>query len=216
MPQLPGVVHQLLGAVLQWEGTMLAAAVFPRIRRAGPHPWGLAEPSLDPVMLGEHSWDRHGLITIGLVYGDPLEVSAPLVAVTTRLPGRSGDAGAPEEALAQLADIDAAVVRRNWLAPAFQAQPSPVGPVDFGDAHLVLGDEPHPVSVLSFRHYQAAQFADAATAGIIASRHYPLDQLTLAPVPAIEPYLAGSTAFLPRARNWFTGGRYQGQEGLPE
>lgn len=55
------------------------------------------------------------------------------------------------------------------------------------------------MSVLWFRHYQAARFADAATTGIIASRHCPLDQLTLAPVPAIEPYLAGCTAFWRRA-----------------
>jgi hypothetical protein len=55
-----------------------------------------------------------------------------------------------------------------------------------------------PVSVLSMRHYQAAQFTDTTTAATIASRHCPLDQLTLAPVPAIEPYLAGYTRFLRR------------------
>jgi hypothetical protein len=208
MPQLPGVAFQLLGAVFQLQGAAIAAVAFPRIRRADPHPWGLAEPSLNPVMLAGHSWaPGHGFITITLAYGDPLDVSAPLVEVTTRLPGRSGDAGAPEEALAHLADKDAAVVRRNWLAAAFQAQPPPVGPVDVSDGHLLLGHEPHPVSVLSFGHYQAARFADAATAGIIASRHCPLDQLTLAPVPAIEPYLAGYPAYLRRARHWFARGR---------
>ncbi len=70
-----------------------------------------------------------------------------------------------------------------------------VGPVGFSDAHLVLGQEPHPVSVLSFRHYQAARFADAATTGLIASRHCPLDQLTLAPVSServADPRRAGS------------------------
>jgi hypothetical protein len=78
------------------------------------------------------------------------------VEITTPLPGRTGDAGAPAEALARL------------------------------------------VSLLSLQHYQAARFTDAATAGTIASRHCPLDQVTLAPVPAIEPYLADYTAFMRR------------------
>ena len=205
MPQVPGVFFGLMGAAS-------AALMFPWLRRADPHPWGLAEPSPGPVALREASWDRRGPIEITLVYGDPLEVSAPLVEVTTGLPGRGGDAGAPEEALAHLAHWDAAVARRDFLALYRQPRSDPPGPVGFSDAHLVLGQEPHPVSVLSFRHYQAARFADAATTGLIASRHCPLDQLTLAPVPAIEPYLAGWTAFWRRAaRHGFALGRYQGK-----
>ena len=127
----------------------------------------------------------------------------------TGLPGRGGDAGAPEEALAHLAHWDAAVARRDFLALYRQPRPEPPGPAGFSDVHLVLGHEPHLVSVLSFRHYQAARFADAAATGLIASRHCPLDQLTLAPVPAIEPYLAGCTAFWRRAaRHGFALGRY--------
>jgi hypothetical protein len=191
MRQLAGVVFPLVGAAM-------AAFRFPRLRRADPHPWGLAAPWLDPVMLGGESWDRHGLIDITLVYGDPLQVSAPLVEITTRLPGRTGDAGAPHEALAHLAHRDAAARRRDWLAVDGEPGPDPPGPVVFSDAHLLLGGEPRPVSVLSMRHYQAAQFTDTTTAATIASRHCPLDQLTLAPVPAIEPYLAGYTRFLRR------------------
>jgi hypothetical protein len=191
MRQLAGVVFPLLGAAM-------AAFRFPRLRRADPHPWGLATPSLDPVMLGGESWDRHGLLDITLVYGDPLEVSAPLVEITTRLPGRTGDAVAPPEALAHLAHRDAAVQRRDWLALDGEPTADPPGPVVFSGAHLLLGGEPRPVSVLSLRHYQAAQFTDATTAATIASRRCPLDQLTLGPVPAIEPYLAGYTRFLRR------------------
>jgi hypothetical protein len=191
MPQLPGAAFQLLG-------TAMTAFRFPRLRRADPHPWGLAAPSLEPVMLGGESWDRHGLIDITVVYGDPLNTAAPLVEITTRLPGRTGDADPPQEALAHLEHRDAAVTRRDWLALDREPGSDPAGPVGFSDAHLILGHESHPVSVLSLRHYQAARFADATTAGIIASRHCRLDQLTLAPVPAIEPYLAGYTRFLRR------------------
>jgi hypothetical protein len=97
-----------------------------------------------------------------------------------------------------LAHRDAAARRRDWLALDGEPGPDPPGPVVFSDAHLLLGGEPRPVSVLLLRHYQAAPFTDATTAATIASRHCPLDQLTLAPVPAIEPYLAGYTRFLRR------------------
>ena len=164
MPQIPGVFFGLMG-------TAMAALMFPWLRRADPHPWGLAEPPLNPAALREASWDRRGPIEITLAYGDPLEVSAPLVEVMTALPGRGGEAGAPEEALAHLAHWDAAVARRDFLALYRQPRPDPPGPVGFSDAHLVLGQEPHLVSVLSFRHYHAARFADASTTGMIASRH---------------------------------------------
>jgi hypothetical protein len=52
------------------------------------------------------------------------------------------------------------------------------------------------VTVLSYRHYQAASFTRGGMAGTVGSRHCPLDQLSLARVPAIDPYLAGYTAFL--------------------
>ncbi len=61
MPQIPGVFFRLMGAAS-------AALMFPWLRRADPHPWGLAEPSLDPVALREASWDRHGPIDITLAW----------------------------------------------------------------------------------------------------------------------------------------------------
>lgn len=117
MPQIPGVFFGMMGAAM-------AALMFPWLRRADTHPWGLAGPSLDPVALREASRDRRGPIEITLAYGDPLEVSAPLVEVRTALPGRGGDAGAPQEALAHLAHWDAAVARRDFLALYRQPRPA--------------------------------------------------------------------------------------------
>jgi hypothetical protein len=54
------------------------------------------------------------------------------------------------------------------------------------------------VTVLSYRHYQTASFTHGGMAGTVGSRHCPLDQLSLARVPTIDPYLAGYTAFLQR------------------
>jgi hypothetical protein len=64
----------------------MAAYRFPRLRRADPHPFGLAHRPLDPAMLGGESWSRRGLIDITLVYGDPLDLTGPLAEITTSLP----------------------------------------------------------------------------------------------------------------------------------
>jgi hypothetical protein len=84
---------QVRGIAFRWLGTAMAAFRFPRLRRADPHPFGLAAPPLEQVMLGGESWDRQGLIDITLVYVDPLDVSAPVVEVTTCLPSRTGHEG---------------------------------------------------------------------------------------------------------------------------
>ena len=83
IPQVPGVVFRLLGM-------RMAAYRFPRLRRADPHPFGLAAPRLDPVMLGGESWDRRGLIDVTLVYGDPLEVLTAAGQHRRRLPPQRG------------------------------------------------------------------------------------------------------------------------------
>lgn len=54
------------------------------------------------------------------------------------------------------------------------------------------------VTVLSFGTYQAASFVSNGMAGTVASRHCAINQLCLARVPAIEPYLDGYRAFLLR------------------
>jgi SPFH domain/Band 7 family protein len=87
---------------------------------------------------------------------------------------------------------------RDWLDYDDQAAADPAGPVTFSDAHIFLQGQLSAVTVLSCRHYQVASFPHAGMAGTIGSRHCPLDQLSLARVPAIDPYLAGYTAFLQR------------------
>jgi hypothetical protein len=190
VPQIPGIAFKVMGIAM-------AAFRFPRLRRADPHPLGLTAPPLQPVMLGGETWDSHGLIDITLSYGDPLDISAPLVEITTRLPGRTDDA-APEQQLARLAHRDMAVRRGNWLAFDDEPASDPYGPVAFSDAVIAINGEPCAVSVLSCRHYQAARFAQASSAGTIASRHCPFDRLNLTTVPSIEPYLTGYTEFIKR------------------
>ncbi|MBV9379357.1 MAG: hypothetical protein JO242_01625 [Streptosporangiaceae bacterium] len=54
------------------------------------------------------------------------------------------------------------------------------------------------MTALSDRHYQAAGFACGGMTGTIATRHCPLDQLSVGRVTAIDPYLDGYLAFLQR------------------
>jgi hypothetical protein len=187
VPQIPAFAFRLLGATM-------AAFRFGRLRRADPLPLGLASPLLRPVMLGGESWDRDGLLEVTLVHGDPANSAAPLVEVTTQLAG-TFDAAA-EQVLADLAHRDAAAGRGDWLDYDDHAAADPAGPVTFSDASIFLEGQPNAVTVLSYRQYQAAVFAGGGMAGTVGSRHCPLDQLRLARVPSIEPYLAGYTAFL--------------------
>jgi hypothetical protein len=192
--QIPASAVKLLGAAM-------AAFRFGRLRRADPPPLGLASPLLRPVMLGGESWDRHGLLEVTLVHGDPAGSSAPLVEVTTNMSGTVDVA--PEQVLADLAHRDAAAGRGDWLDYDDHAAADPAGPVTFSDASIFVEGQPAAVTVLSYRHYQAAVFACGGMTGAVGSRHCPLDQLRLARVPSIEPYLAGYTAFLSGlARQW--------------
>jgi hypothetical protein len=172
----------------------MAAFRFPRLRRADPPPLGVTFPVLGPVMLGGESWDRHGLIEVMLVHGDPLDSRAPLVEVTTQfqdtIPLTS------EHALAGVVDRDAAAERGDWAAGDDAPAADPPVPVTFGDGQIAIDGQPVAVSVLTCRHYQAASFRHGGTAGTVASRHCPLHRLNLGRVPAIDPYLDGYLAFL--------------------
>lgn len=192
MPQIPDIAFRVLAA---WTAAFSAAFRFPRLRRADPPPLGLASPPLRPLILGGESWDRHGLLHVTLVHGDPLDDSAPLVETTTRY--RDLTDLAPEQDLGELAHRDAAVSRRDWRTfYLHDTGADPPGPVTFSSADILIEGEPCAVTVLTHGNYQAASFARNGVAGTVASRHCAINQLSLARVPAIEPYLDGYRALL--------------------
>ena len=189
MSQIPDFAFRMLGAAM-------ASYRFPRLRRADPPPVGLASPPLRPLMLGGESWDRHGLLDVTLVDGDPLDDSASLVEITTHF--RNLIDLAPGQALGGLAHRDAAVRRGNWRAMDDDTGADPPGPVAFSDGDIVIEGERCAVTVLTLGTYQAASFTRNGLAATVASRHCRINQLSLARVPAIEPYLDGYRAFLLR------------------
>jgi hypothetical protein len=177
-------------------GAAMAAYRFRRLRRADPPPLGLVSPPLHPVMLGGEAWDHHGLLEVTLVHGDPLDTATPLAEITTSM--RGGADLAPEQALAGLIHRDTAAARGDWAAYDDGAAADLAGPVTFSDTHIRLGGKTAAVTALSDRHYRAAGFAGEGMTGTIATRHCPLDRLSVAPVTAIDPYLDGYLAFLQR------------------
>ena len=198
MPQISDVALRVLGT-----STAAFSVVFRfrRLRRADPAPLGLASPPLRPLMLGGEGWDRHGLLHVTLEHGDPLDDSAPLVEITTRY--RDLTDLAPDQALGELAHNDAAIRRGDWRDWRFwlgamrdDTEADPPGPVTFSDADILIEGERCTVTVLTHGGYQAASFTRNGIAGTVASRHCAIDQLSLARVPTIDPYLDEYMAFL--------------------
>ena len=198
MPQISDVALRVLGT---YTAAFSVAFRFRRLRRADPPPLGLASPLLRPLILGGEGWDRHGLLYVTLDHGDQMDDSAPLVEITTRY--RDLTDLAPEQALGELAHNDAAIRRGDWRdwrawyrAMRDDTEADPPGPMTFSDADILIEGERCAVTVLTHGDYQAASFTRNGIAGTVASRHYAIDQLSLARVPAIDPYLDEYMAFL--------------------
>lgn len=198
MPEISDVALRVLGTS---TAAFAATFRFRRLRRADPLPLGLSSPALHPLMLGGESWDRRGLLHISLNHGHQLDDSAPLVEITTRY--RELTELPPEQALGEMAHNDVALRRGDWAdwrawsrGMRDDTDPETPGPVTFSDASILVEGERCAVTVLAHGDYQAASFAHNGISGTVASRHCPIDQLSLARVPAIDPYLDEYLAFL--------------------
>jgi hypothetical protein len=192
--RIPGFAIILMG----WAGGTLS---FPKLRRADPHPLGLSDSALRPTLVVEDNWDGMNLIDITLSYGDPLDLSAPLVAVTTSLPDKMWFTPlSPGKALARLVQLDEAIERHDVRRMGFddELESEPYGTVILNGTQVMVSSEPYQIQVLSYLHYQAAQFVHDSAMTTITARHHSLGGLELGPIPSIDPYLAGHTAFVRR------------------
>jgi hypothetical protein len=180
---------------------------FPRLRRAAPRVLGLASPAgYEPVMLRAEGWEGGRLTEVALSYGRLLDVTAPLVEVTTHLDG-GGDLPSREVDILQRERQDAAITRHDWEAIENEA-----GGVDDEDAaaRLAISDqyldvlvdgEPRTVSVLSYRHFRALRLSyDNATVRVV-SRHGTPELPRFELVTDLEPYFRGYARFV---RSWLT------------
>jgi hypothetical protein len=192
-----------------------------RLRRIDPRPFGLtADPDRPPLTLGSESGSAGAieeisaaitrsavpLGSLGLMYGDYLDLAMPLVEVTTHWDGRGWFAparppGVPPSAWEQipaaawdLGDTerrDDAIARQDWKALGYPQRVPVDGPFTQGSAEIVVSGSPRSVPVVSYRHYTALSFsADEATVTVI-SRH-PLPEMPrFDPVTDLEVFYAG-------------------------
>ena len=177
---------------------------FSRLRRAGPHPFGLTGTPLPaPMMLSEEGW--HGLTAsslsfIVLSYGHPLKVSEPLIEVATCWSEADCYPPSLEEAIGRAEHRDDAIARGYWahgigvFEPAPEL-PLPAGPFGHGEHAVMVGGEQRTLPVVSYRHYQALRFRQGP-AVITAVARFGLPAVPcFETVDDLEPYFDGLTQF---------------------
>jgi hypothetical protein len=180
-----------------------------RLSRMTSQPFGLT--TADPaVMLGDES-SSTGLAaeiraavtrapvrldSISLLYGDGLDLAAPLVEVITRWDGgprRGGDLPPFAGELGSAVHRDEAISRGDWT-PAGHAEPAR-GPFDPGDLDIVVSGTPSRVAAVSFRHYLAFSFTAPDAEVTVVSRHPLPERPRFDPVTDLQPFCAGWVKF---------------------
>lgn len=190
-----------------------------RLRRISPQPFGLTgDPDRPPLSLGsEHS--SAGMIreisaaitrapvpldSLTLQYGNLLDVSQPMVEVTTHwdgrgwfAPGQDGGTPAPEQIppaweLGVFEGRDGAAARQDWQA--LRRPPRSMraaGPFAEHDAEIIVGGAAREVRVVTCRDYSALSFTEGGVIVTVVSRHGLPEKPRFDPVSDLEPFCAG-------------------------
>lgn len=185
----------------------LAASVveFSMLRRAKPHPVGLASASTEmPPLLESHGW-HHGLTDMVLAYGHPFDVSKPLVEVATCFSEADCELPPTELALARAEHRDAAWAHGDFEDPVvvFSAQGSlpedvPVPHPDFArqERAVAVDGERQVITMVSLRRYQGLHFRHGSLlVSAVARLGFP-DELSFQVVDDLAPYFAGRRRFV--------------------
>jgi hypothetical protein len=186
-----------------------------RLRRMTSRPFGLTTADT-AVMLGDES-SSIGLAaeiraavtrapvrldSISLLYGDCLDLAAPLVEVITRWDGSTrhggprpaGDLPSYARELGSAARRDEAIARGDWTLAGGDAEPAS-GPFDTGGIGIVISGAPSRVAAVSFRQYLALSFTAQDAEVTVISRH-PLPELPrFDPVTDLQPFCTGWARF---------------------
>ena len=188
-----------------------------RLRRMTSRPFGLTVAGT-AVMLGDESssmglageiraavtHDPVSLDSISLLYGDCLDLSAPLVEVITRWDGRSrrGDPLPTDDLppyareLGCAAHRDEAIARGEWVTLAGGNAKPAYGPFDPGSIDIIISGTLSRVAAVSFRHFMALSFTAQDGEVTVISR-YPLPELPrFDPVTDLQPFCSGWARFM--------------------
>ena len=178
-----------------------------RLRRANPRVIGLARPEgLTPVMLTSDGWYHGSLVEVELSYGRVLDVTSPLVEVTTYL---DDDDGLPplEAEMARRERQDTATRRRDWQETTGGCYPDDEQTasklaVTTRDRDVYICGQHQTVSVVEYHHYQAFRFRYDTLAVRVVSR-YPRPELPrFEYAPSLEPYFQGCRKFILSLLTW--------------
>jgi len=183
-----------------------------RLRRSTAQPFGLTGAD-GPVMLGDES-SSTGLIaeiraalthapvtldSISLLYGDHLDLSAPLVEVSTRWDGTSqrgaGDLPLAARELGRAARRDEAIAREDWKAIGGHWGEPAAGPFVPGSTDITVNGNRSQVHTVSYRHYQTLSFQAEDAAVTVVSRHPLPDLPCFDLVTSLEPFCSGWARF---------------------
>jgi hypothetical protein len=173
------------------------------LRRADPHPVGLATAPTMPKMLGPHSWDK-GLTDVCLVYGypHPLDVARPLIEVMTCFRVARCHLPSIKKALTRAKHRDAAWAGGEWenATGPFSAS-HPEAPIpDSGFAYqrrtVVIDSEQRTVAAVSFGQYEALRFRHGTMVVTAVARFGFPDTLSFQTVDDLRPYAAGFRRFM--------------------
>jgi hypothetical protein len=183
-----------------------------RMRRLTAQPFGLTAAD-SPVMLGDESSSTGAAETfwaavtrapvrpdsMSLLYGDVLDLSAPLVEVITRWDGgirrTAGDLPPHARELGSAAYRDVAIARGDWLLADGHAEPA-TGPFDSGSIDIVASGTPSRVATVFFRDFTAFSFAVPDAEVTVISRHLLPGLPHFDPVTDLQPFCSGWASFL--------------------
>lgn len=184
-----------------------------RLRRISPKPFGLtADPQRPPLMLGDESsstgmiaearaaltGSRVPLDKLSLLYGNYLDLSAPLVEVTTHWDGSGWltapvPPGYPEGAweLGQAERRDAALASGNLRAMLSPERYLAEGPFTRGTTEIVVSGDASQVATVSYRDYTAFSFTAQGLTVTVVSRHPLPPSPRFDVVTDLEPFFEG-------------------------
>ncbi|HEY2261337.1 MAG TPA: hypothetical protein VGI96_01790 [Streptosporangiaceae bacterium] len=187
-----------------------------RLRRITSRPFGLTTDGT-AVLLGDESSSAglaaeiRGALTrgpvhldsISLLYGDCLDLSAPLVEVITRWDAGQRDNRPPAgeilpyaRELGRAASRDEAIARGQWMAMADQNEEPACGSFEPGRIDIVISGTPAQAATVSFGRYQALSFPVPDAEVTVISRHPLPNRPRFDPVTDLGPFCSGWATFM--------------------
>jgi hypothetical protein len=146
------------------------------------------------------------LTSLSLLYGDYVDLSKPLVEVTTHWDGGSWftqgkPSGVPSSAWElipapawELGDAerrDDALARQDWKALGYPPRIPAEGPFAPGSTEIVVSGSPREVPTVSYKHYVALSFSANDAVMTVVSR-FPLPEMPrFDPVADLDSFFAG-------------------------